>query len=118
MSPANVRIMSGQIYSALCDILPDHQQEFSRNLEAFLAQTDSLDREIRHMLSGSGNRTFMIYHPALAYLARDYGLTQLSLESEGKEPSPLHMRKMADLGKELGIQTIFIQKEFDRRPGK
>ena len=115
MSPANVGIMSRQIHEVLCEILPDHQQEFSRNLELFLAETDSLDRVIRQMFSGIRNRTFMIYHPALAYLARDYELTQLSLESEGKEPSPLHMKKMADLGKELGIQTIFIQKEFDRR---
>lgn len=115
MSPVNVGIMSRQIQAVLCDVLPDHQQEFTRNLEIFLAETDSLDRVIRYMLSGIRNSTFMIYHPALAYLARDYGLKQLSLESEGKEPSPQHMRKMTDLGKELGIQTIFIQKEFDRR---
>lgn len=33
-------------------------------------------------------KAFMIYHPALSYFARDYGLNQISIEEGGKEPSP------------------------------
>ncbi len=57
----------------------------------------------------------MIYHPALAYFARDYKLEQLSLEWEGKTPSPSHMKELTDLGRERNISTIFIQVEFDKR---
>lgn len=34
----------------------------------------------------------MIYHPALSYFARDYGLNQISIEEGGKEPSPAHLK--------------------------
>lgn len=57
----------------------------------------------------------MIYHPSLSYFARDYDLEQLSLELEGKTPSPSHMKELSDLGREHGISTIFVQVEFDRK---
>ena len=70
------------------------------------------------MLAGTEPAAFLIYHPALGYFARDYGLEQVSLEFEGKAPSPSQVRKLADKGRELEIQTIFIQKQFDQENAK
>ena len=39
---------------------------------------------------------FMIYHPALSYFARDYGLHQIPIEAGGKEPSPAHLKALID----------------------
>ncbi len=55
----------------------------------------------------------MIFHPALTYLANDYGLVQIPVEIEGKEPSPAAMKFFIDTGREKEIKTIFVQKEFD-----
>lgn len=57
----------------------------------------------------------MIYHPALTYYARDYGLEQLSLEIEGKTPSPMHLKEMTDLAIHHQISKILIQNQFDRK---
>ena len=57
----------------------------------------------------------MIYHPALSYFARDYGLHQYSIEDGGKEPSPAHMKQLMDLCKSEHIEVIFVQPEFDKR---
>ena len=76
---------------------------------------DSLNLELTEMLEPLLGSNFMIYHPALSYFARDYGLVQYALEMEGKEPSPAHMKEMIDLGRNSGITTIFIQRQFDRR---
>ncbi len=57
----------------------------------------------------------MIYHPSLSYFARDYGLEQLSLEWEGKSPSPSHMKHLTDQGRERQISSILIQLEFDSK---
>jgi len=61
------------------------------------------------------NRKFMIYHPALTYYARDYGLEQFPLEIEGKTPSPAHMKQITDLAADQQISKILIQKQFDRK---
>lgn len=61
------------------------------------------------------DRAFIIYHPALSYFARDYGLHQISIEEGGKEPSPAHLKGLMDLCKKEGVRVIFVQPEFDRR---
>jgi len=60
----------------------------------------------------------MIYHPNLAYLARDYGLEEIAVEFEGKEPTPSRMRELIDLAREKHIGTIFVQKEYDKKNAK
>ena len=55
----------------------------------------------------------MIYHPALTYFAADYGLEQISIEDEGKEPNPAHLKKLIDLARKKNIHIIFIQSQFD-----
>ena len=57
----------------------------------------------------------MIYHPALSYFARDYGLHQISIEEGGKEPSPAHLKELIDLCKAEDVRVIFVQPEFDKR---
>ena len=56
--------------------------------------------------------TFMIYHPALTYLARDYGLTQIAIENEGKEPSAKHLAHIIKQAENEGLKHIFYQSEF------
>ena len=57
----------------------------------------------------------MIYHPALSYFARDYGLHQISIEEGGKEPSPAHLKALIDLCQAEDVRVIFVQPEFDKR---
>jgi len=67
------------------------------------------------IMSQEADRAFMIYHPALSYFARDYGLLQISIEEEGKEPTPAHMRALIEISKIEKIGVIFVQPEFDKR---
>lgn len=115
MSVRNASLMSAAICEELCHLLPGHDEVLRNNLADLQAGLDSLDVRIGHLLESDGVRSFMIYHPALAYYARDYGLLQIPLEYEGKEPSPAYMRTMTDRGRELGINTIMVQRQFDRR---
>ncbi len=56
----------------------------------------------------------MIYHPALSYFARDYGLHQISIEAGGKEPSPSQLKELMQTCKKEGVRVIFVQEEFDK----
>jgi zinc transport system substrate-binding protein len=115
MSPGNAKIIASNICHSLIKILPDKRDILAANLALFTSKLDSLDGEIESMLAGLEQRKFMIFHPSLTYFARDYNLEQLPLEFEGKEPSPHHMAKMTDLGREFHISTIFLQKQFDEK---
>ena len=60
----------------------------------------------------------MIYHPNLAYLSRDYGLEEIPVEFEGKEPSPSRMRELIDRARKENLKTIFVQIEYDTKNAK
>ena len=81
------------------------------SLQQIIAQTDT---EVRDRLQNA-DTTFLIYHPALSYFARDYGLKQISIEERGKEPSPAHLKELIDLCKSEKVNVIFVQPEFDKR---
>lgn len=115
MSARNANVLATNTADALYRLLPEDSAKIADNLQKMLLSLDSLDREIIKILSGSEGSSFMIYHPSLSYFARDYQLEQLSLEWEGKSPSPSHMKKLTDQGKEQHISTIFIQVEFDKK---
>lgn len=55
---------------------------------------------------------FVIYHPALSYLARDYSLEQIAIEREGKEPSAKYLAEIIDKARNNGVKHIFYQSEF------
>jgi zinc transport system substrate-binding protein len=112
-SPENVKIMSRTICSQLSAVYPGQKTNFEKNLNAFISKIDTLDNNIRQLLNDSLKTSFMIFHPALGYFARDYHLIQHSIEFDGKSPSTAHMKKMVDLARKEKINTVFIQSQFE-----
>ena len=114
-SPTNARLITQNIYQALCQLDPDNKEFYTQNLNKVNREIEDTDKEIRELLSGQHDKAFLIYHPALSYYARDYGIHQICIEENGKEPSASHLKELADLCKQGDIRVVFIQKEFDTR---
>ena len=113
LAPAEVKILAQNTLNVLSKSFPDHAAEFKKNYTAFIQKTDSLSALIDQKLAPLKNRNILIFHPALAYYARQFKLEQIPLELNGKEPSPKHMKDIVDLAHQQNIHVIFIQKEFD-----
>jgi len=114
-SPKSARLIVQNMYEALIEIDPANKNRYAANLQQLLEQIDFIDNKITHLLRNSSQKAFIIYHPALTYFARDYGLTQYSIEADGKEPSPEQLKTLMESAKEKGIKTVFVQQEFDRK---
>ena len=107
-----VKIQARNICNALIEEDPVHRAYYDENLESFHRDLDSLDSEITAMLTGLKSRTFMILHPALGYFAHDYGLEQIPIEIEGKQPSARALARLIQQAKDSGIRVILVQKQF------
>jgi len=115
LSPRNAKKMVRNIYDALVQVDPKNREYYRRNMELYLEELDKLDREIREILKNVTNRRFMIYHPAWGYFAREYNLTQIPVEKEGKEPTVRGLMALIDQARRLKMKVIFVSPQFDRK---
>lgn len=117
LDPQLVKIQAQNIKDGLCAIDPKHAEQYQANLGLFLQELDNLDKELRTILTPDPAKqpTFMVFHPSWGYFARAYGLRQMAIEVDGKEPSPKELRAIIDHGQALGIKTIFAQPQFSEK---
>ena len=113
-STPNALIIADNIYKALCELDATHQTDYQKRLDALKETIRQTDENVKALLKNA-DRTFLIYHPALSYFARDYGLKQISMEEGGKEPSPAQLKALIETCRKEKIHTIFVQQEFDQR---
>lgn len=117
-SPKAMRVFTSNMLDALVEEYPDRADFLLDNykvLEQTILHTDSV---VKSLLEDSPIRSFIIYHPALGYFAKDYGLHQYSIEFEGKNPSPAQIKELIDVARKEGINTVFIQRGFDKKNGE
>ena len=113
-STQNALIIADNIYQALCELDSTHQADYKNRLDSLKQSIRQTDAETRRLLENADS-TFLIYHPALSYFARDYGLKQISIEEGGKKPSPAQLKDLIETCRNENIHTIFVQQEFDQR---
>jgi len=113
MSPLNAQIMVRNICDGLIQVDPDSKTYYEQNRDAYLQKLAELDQDIRDGLSGVTDRKFMVYHPAFGYFAREYKLTMLPIEEEGKEPTAAGLAHLIEQAKEHEIKVIFAEPQFN-----
>jgi len=114
MSARKAKIIAKNIYKAVSELKPERDAFYQANLTAFLQKMDSLDAAIQRKLADLSVRAFVIFHPALTYYAEDYGLEQIALEVDGKEPSVAWMQQVVKKIQDKNVRIIFIQNEYSQ----
>jgi zinc transport system substrate-binding protein len=113
LSPPLVKQQARVIANALMKADPAHERIYRENLSTFHKELDQLHRKIRGIFEGTGRATeFLVFHPSWGYFAQAYGLTQIPVEVEGKEPSLTEMVRLVKYAKAKGIKVIFVQPQF------
>jgi zinc transport system substrate-binding protein len=112
LDPRLVKVQAATICRALCELDPPHCDEFQANLQAFHAELDRLHEDISRLLAPLRGREFYVFHPAYGYFADAYGLTQVAVEEEGKEPSLRRLQGLIDRARRAGVRLIFVQPQF------
>lgn len=110
-SPKSLIKMAENMHQAIAREMPD-STKYTERYNALNTKLLDLDKEVAEMCNNSSHKSFIIYHPALTYLARDYGLRQIAIENEGKEPSSKHLNHIIREARQDGVKHIFYQSEF------
>jgi ABC-type metal ion transport system, periplasmic component/surface adhesin len=112
VSPRNAKVMVENIYQSLVQADPENKDYYTKNRDEYLKELDELDKTIIQKLSGKNNTKIMVYHPAWAYLCKDYNLQQISIEQDGKEPTPQAIVSLVDTARRENIKVVFVSPEF------
>lgn len=112
MSPRNMKQMARVVFEAFVQADPDQKAYYLSRYEALVVQLSELDQELSEIFNPLQGESIFVYHPAYGYLARDYGLTQIPLEIEGKEPSPRQLASYIERARSQGVRVLFVQPEF------
>jgi zinc transport system substrate-binding protein len=119
LSPPLVMVLARNVLDALCRIDPSHGAAYETNYKRFIIELVELDAEIRRVFAGNGKgMAFMVFHPAWGYFAEAYGLEQIPIEIEGKEPKPAELQALIKHAQRRGIRIIFVQPQFSAKSAK
>jgi len=112
MSPRLVKIQARNMCDALARLDPAHRQTYAANLRAFEADLDRLDARLARVLAPLKGKKMYVFHPAFGYFADAYGLVQIPIEIEGKEPGPRQLAALISQARKDGVKVLFVQPQF------
>lgn len=115
LSPSLVKRQAAIITSELAKILPEKKGLFQQNLAVFSRKIDALNDDLRTTFKGKKGMQFIVFHPTWGYFAHDYGLKQIAIEIEGKDPKPAQLSHLIELAREHDIHVIFVQPQFSTK---
>lgn len=115
LSPPLVKQQATTITAALAKLFPDQAAFFTENNQKFAEKIDDLDTRLSELLAPQRGKQFMVFHPSWGYFAHEYGLKQVSIEIEGKDPKPAQVQHLIKQAKEHNIKIIFAQKQFSTK---
>lgn len=116
LSPLLVKNQAKVVYNALVSMAPDHADDFAEGYREFIDEIESLDSELRGIFSDVGDKNrFIVFHPSWGYFADAYGLLQIPIEVDGREPTSAEMMRLITFAKEQGITVVFVQPQFSGR---
>jgi len=114
-SPAQALEIAKAVSNSLSQMAPQHAGDFARNLARLREQFRTLDAELKEQLGQLQERHFLVFHPAWDYFAEAYGLHQIAIEHEGKQPGARTLAHLIEEAREQRIRAVLVQPQMDTR---
>lgn len=111
LSLKNAQIASKDIKEALVKIDPKNKDYYEKNYDNFFADLDNLYTEYKRRFSQVNKKLVLTGHPALAYLCKEFGLEQISIEKFITKSVPLQeeINKLSKYFKDNSIKVVLVE---------
>ena len=118
LSPKLAIVLAKNIADTLSLEDPQHKQFYEKNYQSFVAEVNILQEKIKKILQPLTQRAFIVFHPSFGYFADEFGLKQIALEKEGKEPGLGYIKRVIDFAIKNNIHTIFTEPQFSQKSAR
>jgi zinc transport system substrate-binding protein len=115
----NLQIIATNIYKALVEYDKENASYYKANYDRFINRIQDTKNKITQILSNvpKGSK-FMVFHPSWGYFADEFGLTQLAIQTHGKNPKPKELINIIHQAQKNRVKAIFTQPEFSDKSAK
>jgi zinc transport system substrate-binding protein len=110
--PLGMAQLSRRVSELLGDLRPAAAEEFRRRQHDVALQLRELHDDLTATFAAMPRKVFLVHHPAWGHLAARYGLTQLAIERDGKEPGPRALATLAEQVRLQRIRTLFVEPQI------
>lgn len=115
LSPRLLVPQARTVTAALSRLDPVHAAEFRANLARLEGELEALDRTLEAKLAPLAGRPFFVFHPSWGHFAHAYGLRQVAIELDGKEPAEYQLTLLQQQARESAVRAIFVQPQIAGR---
>lgn len=115
LSPRLAKIQAGTICDTLAALDPERAAVYRQNLAALEAELERLREELAAVLAPLRGQDVFVFHPAFGYFLDEFGLRQVPVEIEGKEPTARQLVTLIEQARAAGVRVIFVQPQFARK---
>ncbi len=115
LSPKLAEQQAKKIADHLTKLYPEHEKLYRENLHLLLAELAALDQKIAHLLAPLKGKALLVSHPAFGYFCQDYGLVQISIEFEGKEPRPKQIAQILKQIETVSVKAVLTQAQYSNK---
>ncbi len=112
LSPRRLMVQARLLAETLQRMDPERASDYATRLGGLLSELEELDAWIENTLTPYPGRAFVVFHPSWGYFADDYGLRQIAIEIEGKEPSDAELTGIQEQTRALDISFVFVQPQI------
>jgi zinc transport system substrate-binding protein len=115
MSPKLAEVQAKTILDALSTAYPAHQEAFQKGFEGLIRDLETLDQGISAKLKPFHGDAILVSHPAFGYYCQEFGLEQLSIECEGKDPLPQDIARTLSEAERKHVRGVFTQAQYNNK---
>jgi len=118
LNPENMLVHAQHVEKALSRLNPENRGLYQQRCQDYCQELKDLQRQIEQVLKKFSGRQALVVHPAFGYLLDLYGIGQLALEHEGKEPGARRLSQLLRSAKSQNQRVIFTQPQFSDKSAR
>ncbi|MGA2401128.1 MAG: metal ABC transporter substrate-binding protein [Syntrophobacteraceae bacterium] len=120
LDPVSAKTAVGNIYNALAEFAPQHQAEFTRNRDAYLARLDARIAEWKKEAVPLKGVKFVSYHEHWPYFAERFGMVYFgTIELKpGIDPTARHIEELIASMKAEHVPIVVREPQFPEKVPK
>lgn len=111
LDPVLMSQMADLLRDALIQVDPENSTAYQANTLVLKQKLTALDDNYKNGLKSCEQKSFVTSHAAFAYMAQEYGLTQVAVSglSPDEEPSAQKLKEIVDFVRSNKVSVIFFE---------